>query len=34
MAKFEGYERRIEKISGVMAQYGICLLYTSDAADD
>ena len=54
MALFESYERRIDKINGVLAQYGIgsveecreickakgfdpyeiCLLYTSDAADE
>ena len=34
MALFENYERRIDKINGVLAQYGICLLYTSDAADE
>ena len=31
MAKFEGYERRIEKISGVMAQYGIENFEAADA---
>ena len=33
MALFENYERRIDKINGVLAQYGICLLYTSDGGE-
>ena len=37
MATFEGYERREAKILSVLKEYGInsiCLLYTSDAADE
>ena len=31
MVTFEGYERRIEKIKGVMAQYGIESFEAADA---